>query len=475
MIAVIQLLMLLLLLGSPMALHAKGLERVAPTALDAFRANPAGRVSLLVRWEGTAALPLPRLGESRRDTRRRVVAVLRNRATLGAQVCARISRTCGRLRAQSLWIVNATALSADRQTLLALAHQQEVQAILAPPVLSRRRPRLTAVSELSLPLLTPLFAVAAPELPWNIQRVHAPETWEQGITGTGVVVASIDTGVEASHPALQNCYRGAVTRSDERNWFDAVLGRPAPYDDQGHGTETLSVVVGDGGAGNQIGVAPGAQWIAVKAFDANGGLDMVNALRAMQWLLAPTDQIGEHPDPDMAPDVVSSSWHNGPGDQTLRDAVRAWAAAGIVPVFSAGNGGAEGVGSPASYPEAIAVGAVDKDDLVVSYSGRGPSPIDRAIKPDVVAPGVDIRSASLNGGYNSANGTSLATPQAAGVVALMLQASPTLTPSMGAELLRLSADKLPATQRPNNDVGWGCVNALAAVHSVPGFDQRGHP
>ena len=101
----------------------------------------------------------------------------------------------------------------------------------------------------------------------------------------------------------------------------------------------------------------------------------------------------------MAPDVVSSSWGDYPGaDETLRDAVRAWVAGGIVPVFAAGNNGMGGMGSPGSYPEAIAVGASDENDAVAPFSSRGPSPIDGGVKPDVVAPGVLIRVAIPGGG-----------------------------------------------------------------------------
>ena len=169
----------------------------------------------------------------------------------------------------------------------------------------------------------------------------------------------------------------------------------------------------------------------------------------------------------MAPDVVSGSWVDYPGaDETLRDAVRAWVAAGIVPVFSAGNNGVDGMGSPGSYPEAIAVGAVDGQDQLASFSSRGPSPIDESVKPDVVAPGVLIRAAVPGGNYLPETGTSFSAPQVAGVVALLLQANPGLTPPGIADVLRSTADPIALAPLPNNDVGWGCVNALSAVSSV---------
>jgi bacillopeptidase F len=453
----------LMLAGSRPA--TAGWERVAPAVLDAFRAAPAGRASLLVRWTGVAALPAPRSGETRPATRRRVVAALRSRAEAGAVICARLSRLCGDLHPQPLWIINAAAVSADRRALLALAHQPGVDAVLAPPPLRLMQGRRTLAPLLAGLLAAPVAVAPEPLLPWNILKLQAPEVWTQGIMGDGVVVANIDTGVDATHPALQGRYRGLATGGDEWNWLDVVSGRAAPYDDLGHGTQTMSSIVGDGGPGNQIGVAPGARWMAVKAASAGGALDLVNVLRAMQWLLAPTDRNGENPDPDRAPDVVSNSWGDYPGaDETLRDAVRAWVAAGIVPVFSAGNNGVGSMSSPASYPESIAVGAVDGQDEVASFSSRGPSPIDGAVKPDVVAPGVLIPTAVPGRAYFPDTGTSFAAPQVAGIAALLRQANPGLTPPEIADVLRSTADPVAPLPLPNNDVGWGRVNALTAVN-----------
>jgi bacillopeptidase F len=455
------LLLTLTLLVAPALPASAGLERVEPAALDAFRTSPNGRVPLLVRWKKPSPLPAPLDGERRRETRRRLVAALRERAVPGARVCARLSLSQAGLRPQSLWIVNATAVSADRQALLELAHEPGVRCILAP-----RRLHLFAAAPVQAPamaLLAPLAAGDEPPLPWNIQRVRAPEVWAQGIRGEGLVIATLDSGGDLTHPALRERYRG-LTGGDERNWFDPVLGRPGPYDDLGHGTQTLGLLVGDGGPGNRVGVAPGARWIAAKAADATGMLNVVHILQAMQWLLAPTNRAGEQPNPDMAPDIVCNSWGDYPGtDETLREAVQAWVAAGIVPVFAAGNNGMNGMSSPGSYPEAIAVGATDAGDQITALSSRGPSPIDERIKPDVVAPGQLVRSSSVGGGYFPGTGTSMSAPHVAGVAALMLQANPDLSPSAISDLLRTTADPVPPLPLPNNVAGWGRVNALAAV------------
>src|SRR5207247_7685530 len=128
--------------------------------------------------------------------------------------------------------------------------------------------------------------------------------------------------------------------------------------------------------------------------------------------------------------------------------------------------GVAGMSSPGSYPEAIAVGATDGGDAVASFSSRGPSPIDESVKPDVVAPGVLIRTATLGGAYFPNTGTSLATPQVAGIAALLLQANPGLSPFDVADALRSTTDAVPPAPLPNNDAGWGRVNALGAVTSV---------
>src|SRR5690606_21045472 len=196
---------------------------------------------------------------------------------------------------------------------------------------------------------------------WNVERVNAPQVWDMGIDGSGTVVASIDTGVQWDHPALKDKYRGynAVTGevNHDYSWFDATAGRTTPYDDHGHGTHVTGTMVGSEPNGNnQVGVAPGAKWIAVKAFTANGGTDR-DLLAAAQWILAPTDANG-NARVDLAPDVVNNSWGGGAGlDEWYRDVGRNWRAAEIFPEFSSVNttltnpGGPGSVAAPANYPE----------------------------------------------------------------------------------------------------------------------------
>jgi bacillopeptidase F len=225
---------------------------------------------------------------------------------------------------------------------------------------------------------------------------------------------------------------------------------------------------------NQIGVAPGAKWIAVKAFTASGGTDTA-LLAAGEWILAPKDASG-NPNPAMAPDVVNNSWGGGPGmDEWYRPMVQAWRAAEIFPEFSAGNtrignpGGPGSVANPANYPESFATGATDINMNLASFSLQGPSPYGE-LKPEISAPGVNIRSSVPGSGYEGGwNGTSMAGPHVSAVVALLKQVNSSLTVDEIAEILTTTASPLTDStfpESPNNGYGYGLVNAYDAVSSI---------
>jgi len=354
------------------------------------------------------------------------------------------------------WIFNGLAVIADTETLLELAQRPEVEIIR----LDRKR-RLSPLPEQVQPVLDQWTGPSA-GVEWNIQRIGADLVWEAlDIDGTGVVVANMDTGVDWEHPALHSRYRGYNPKGFDQhrgNWFCATdEGYLYPGDGHGHGTHTMGVMVGREGE-SSIGVAPGAQWIAVKAFD-NGGYSYDSWLHSgFQWLLAPEGDV------TLAPEVVNNSWGTDVGaDTTFQPDVQALRAAGILPIFSAGNNGPGGgtVGSPASFPEALAVGATDPEDQIASFSSRGPSPW-AEVKPELVAPGVDVRSSVPGGAYALSDGTSMAAPHVAGAAALLLQARPSLTVTETEQMLTDSA--LPLGERiPNNDYGWGLAEAYEAV------------
>ncbi len=298
---------------------------------------------------------------------------------------------------------------------------------------------------------------------WHIQRIRADQVWSTlNVTGTGVVVGNMDTGVDWQHPALSGSYRGVNPKGLPNHlfsWFDATTERTIyPYDGYGHGTHTMGTLVGADG----IGVAPGAKWIAARIFDSQGFAFDSWIHAGFQWMLAPGG------DPDRAPDVLSNSWSNDDGYNTeFQPDVRLLNTAGIDTFFSNGNAGPESgsVGSPASYPESFGVGAVDDTDWVASFSSRGPSAWDD-LKPQVVAPGVAILSSVPGGRYLKANGTSMAAPQVAGTVALMRSAVPGLTITQTRYVLTSTALRSSEGIYPNMDYGWGRVDAFNAVVSV---------
>ncbi|HID86658.1 MAG TPA: hypothetical protein EYP55_04680, partial [Anaerolineae bacterium] len=353
------------------------------------------------------------------------------------------------------WVFNGLAVTGDLDTCLALAARPEVEMIRANHTHQLPNPNFQ-------PPTSNLQSVE-----WNIAKVQADRVWrELGITGRGAVVASMDTGVDRTHPALRDKYRGAHGDHDY-NWFDFTGTYPdAPDDGHSHGTHTMGTIVGDDGAGNQIGMAPGARWIAVKIFDDAGNTDDVKIHQGFQWILAPTDLDGENPDPSKAPDVVNNSWGDMNGaNPAFRPDVAAWRAAGILPVFAAGNEGEMGDGSvdsPASFPDALAVGATDPNDALASFSSRGPS-FWEEVKPEVSAPGVDIRSSVPGGGYADGwGGTSTSTPHVAGLAALLLEADPTLTPDDLENFMVYTAEDL-GDPGPDNAYGWGRIDAYDAV------------
>ena len=370
----------------------------------------------------------------------------------------------------SYHIVNGIAVTATKKVAEKVASFSEVEKVLPNET---RELFVTKTKD----AVTPKSEVANVE--WNVDRVNAPQTWDMGIDGTGTVVASIDTGVQWDHPALKEKYRGynAATGDVDHdfNWFDATVGQATPYDDQGHGTHVTGTMVGSEPNGNnQVGVAPGAKYIAVKAFTAAGGSDR-DLLNAAQWILAPTDSNG-NARVDMAPDVVNNSWGGGPGlDEWYRDVVINWRAAEIFPEFSAGNttlfnpGGPGSVAAPANYPESFATGATDINDKVAGFSLRGPSPYDE-IKPDISGPGVNIRSSVPGGGYEGGwNGTSMSGPAVSGVAALLRQVNANLTVDEMEEILLTTATPLTDAaypESPNHGYGYGLVDAYEAVSSI---------
>ena len=377
--------------------------------------------------------------------------------------------------AQSYWLANELLVTGDAQLAKDMAAIPGVVAVRAPHV---------------YPLVKPVAAKAAvlaaagdPE--WGVEKIGADQVWAEGITGQGITVATIDTGVDYTHPALVENYRGNNhdgTFTHDYNWWDpANICGGSPCDNVGHGTHTMGTIAGGDGPGPftpDTGVAPGATWFAAKGCE-DLGCSEESLLSSGQFILAPTDLAGANPDPSRRPDVVSNSWGNdNPNDTFYLSTVQAWRAAGIIPVFAAGNAG-PGCGSngtPGDYTEVINVGATDKDDVIADFSSRGPSPNDK-VSPNVSAPGVDVISSVPGGGYEAFSGTSMATPHTAGTIALMLSAKPALIGDFDGVLDSLDKTAIdrpddqcgtpdPADNDPNFVYGDGRIDAKAAVDLV---------
>lgn len=358
---------------------------------------------------------------------------------------------------RSLWIINAVATEGTIEGMAQLANRADVVRM----VLDEERPLIVSpdpVKEMQTMWQTAALAAAGQE-PWGIERIRAAHAWQGlGIDGDGITVGIMDSGVDWQHPDLLANYRGNLgggAFEHTGNWFDAAVPTmTVPHDVLGHGTHVAGTAVGQNG----IGVAPGASWIAVNISDEGGSILDSHAHAGFQWLLAPAGN------PALAPDVINGSW-SGPGnlDLFLPD-IQALDAAGIIPVFAAGNNGPESgtIGAPASFEETIAIGAHDDTNSLTWFSSRGPSPWHEEFHPQLVAPGASVYSSLPDGAYGYYNGTSMAAPHTTGAVALILAADNTLSRPEATRILTETAVPIAALH-PNLNSGWGRLDAYQAV------------
>jgi len=392
------------------------------------------------------------------------------------------------LEHRSYYIVNAILVKGTREVAEALAARTDVVRVEGNPLIHNDLPQPGPVEKVP----------SRPRVPTTIEPginyTHAPQVWALGFTGQNIVIASADTGQRWTHNALKPHYRGwdGMVANHNYNWHDSIhdsTGNPCgndspfPCDDFFHGTHTTGTAIGDDGMGNQIGMAPGAQWIGCRNMNQGDGTP-ARYMECMEFFLAPypLNCTPNEGDPTKAPDITINSWgcpaSEGCSANTLQAAVEAQAAAGIQMVVAAGNSGSScsTVSDPPSFYEAsYTVGALNTGtDNIASFSSRGPVTADGSnrIKPDITAPGTGTRSAtnSCDSCYTTASGTSMATPHISGAMALLWSAIPGLKNQIIAsrDALNDSAVFISSTQcgtagPPNNVYGWGRVDIAAAV------------
>ncbi len=385
---------------------------------------------------------------------------------------------------RAFYIVNAIWVKGTRDIAMELASRSDVVRVEGNPQLRGITPIPNEV--INDESLTASQQAVEP----GVAYIHAPEIWAMGFTGQGIVIGGQDTGVRWDHTVLQNRYRGwdGSNANHDYNWHDSIhsgggdcgSNSKAPCDDDNHGTHTLGSAVGSDGGSNQTGVAPGAKFIACRNMDRGNGTP-ATYLECFQFFLAPYPVNGapDQGDPSKAPDITTNSWGCPPSEgcspNTLKVAVEAQRAAGIMTVVAAGNSGSSCstvVDPPAFYDASYSVGAFSAaTGNIASFSSRGPVSIDGSsrIKPDIAAPGVGVRSASRNGAYSILSGTSMATPHVAGAIALLWSAFPELRGQieiteniLNESAARVEVSDCNSSGFPNNVFGFGRLDMKAA-------------
>lgn len=379
------------------------------------------------------------------------------------------------------WITNMILVTGDKDLLLEMASRSDVKAIW-----HNQTHQIIDNTMLEKTYLAP----TGRGIEWSVQQINADQVWNEfGVTGEGIVVMDADTGVDWDHPALINQYRGwnGSTADHNYNWYDATGSYPnVPGDGHGHGTHTTGSMVGDDGGSNQIGVAPGAKWIAAKNMTDSGSGEDSYFHGAFQWALAPTDLSGSNPNPALAPHVMNNSWgYWGGGDPQFETDIENLVAAGVVVEVSAGNEGSScsSLRSPGDYEISFTTGATSQGGNIWYSSSRGTSSLYPSIhKPDICAPGDNIRSSVPGGGYEGGwSGTSMSGPHCCGAIALLLSADDDLIGNVALvrDILEQSAIPTDTTEctsgggTPNNVYGWGEIDCYAAVAPNVGPSSEG--
>jgi len=301
-------------------------------------------------------------------------------------------------------------------------------------------------------LIQPVLKAAASapmEVTWGIKRLNVPALWDQGITGTGVLVGHLDTGVDGSHPALKTALHAYAQFDVLGTRHDIESGNATDSGD--HGTHTAATIAGRPVGNSAVGVAPGALLVSAQVIE--GGDVVARILGGMDWAIEQQARI-----------LSMSLGFRGyvedflPLTQIIRSK-------NILPVFAVGNEGPGTSRSPGNYAEALSVGAAGEDELVAEFSGsRKFDREDDPFVPDLVAPGVGVNSAAPGGGFQLMDGSSMATPHIAGLAALLMQAKPEKTAAEIEQAIYKSC-KRPASM-PKARANRGVPDAVKALSQL---------
>ena len=390
---------------------------------------------------------------------------------------------------QPFWLVNCVSCKANKTAINDLAQLRDIMTIY----------HCEEAQWIFEQEATPAPRSNNREITQNLLQVNAPQAWEQGYTGSGVLIALIDTGVRLDHADLAGRLWDGGSEYPNHG-YDFYYHDNDPSDDRGHGTHVAGTICGTGASGSQTGIAPGSTIMALKAFNSEGVGEETHWVAAMQFAL-------EH-GADLMNMSLGRPQPNAAQKLMMRQACDNTLAAGVVVAACAGNLRQMGfmvpppnnIYTPGDCPPphlhedqlvnaggvscVISVGAVDYDNAIAPFSSEGPSQwTDVAqyndypytagstteiglIRPDICAPGVQIKSLDYNttDGYTLMDGTSMATPLVAGTIALMLSKNHELTPAQIDEILEHTTVKL--TEHKSNDFGSGLLDALAAVNAV---------
>ncbi|NTV65225.1 MAG: peptidase S8, partial [Oscillochloris sp.] len=279
---------------------------------------------------------------------------------------------------------------------------------------------------------------------WSLQNIQAFEAWDI-TTGSDIVVAVLDTGIDASHVDLNGKALGG---------FNAFTGDSNTQDDNGHGTEVSGLIAANADNAEGIaGVCWGCKILPVKVLDSQGGGDDASVASGIRWAT------------DHGARIINMSLGGSEESQTLRDAVNYAASRGVLLVAASGNEREDG--NPTSYPAAyetvIAVGATGNTDVVTGFSNTGPY-------LDLAAPGVGLWTTLAGGSYGTPNGTSFSSPYVAGAAALVITVRPDLPSQDITCILEASADDKGAAGR-DDEYGWGRLNVFRAVQLAQSYSS----